>query len=238
MKIFTSRHLFKWPLLFSLLFLTPGRALAAIEDAPLEALPGTQPRRALHLMDPAPAAAEPEEVKSEALAALHTSARIAAELGAMSLTALTMGLTGVLVGAVYCDANNNRPSRVPSSGVLGSCTSERVYGFLVGAAVGAPIGVMWGARILGGKGTWTGTLLGAGAGAGAGTVTALLLRDVKPGDAAVPLGALVGSLIGSVVGYELSHSANSARPEPTESRVLPSVAVSQGGMMLGLSGGF
>ncbi|WP_143097343.1 hypothetical protein [Myxococcus fulvus] len=194
MNVITVRHLSTGSLLFSVLFLAPGLALASSESSGGPEVP---------LPESAPSS------DAAALAALRTSARIAVEIGAMSVTSLTMGLPGYFVGNGSCQSHAG----------LGACLNEAAAGFLVGAAVGAPIGVMWGARILGGKGTWSGTLLGAGLGAGAGV-------------------ALAGSLLGSFVGYELSHAANSAPPAPSDVQIQPLVSASQGGMMLGLGGRF
>ncbi|MFY2558584.1 hypothetical protein ACN469_13225 [Corallococcus terminator] len=69
-------------------------------------------------------------------------------------------------------------------------------------------------------------------------MTALLLADEGDRLFFASTAALAGSILGSFIGYELSHAANSAPPNPSEVSVLPSVAVSQGGMMLGLGGRF
>jgi hypothetical protein len=221
MFVITARLLSTWSLLFSLLFLSPRLALASSEgpgaaEAPLpDGATSIPPREAAPSSDAA------------ALAALRTSARIAVEIGAMSVTSLSMGLPGFFVGNASCQSRSG----------IGACIDNAAAGFLVGAAVGAPIGIMWGSRILDGKGTWSGTLLGAGAGAGTGAVVSLLL--VEKGDfIIVPSVALVGSVLGSFVGHELSHAANSAPPAPSDVHLQPLVSVTQGGMTLGLGGRF
>ncbi|WXH28873.1 hypothetical protein WA016_02820 [Myxococcus stipitatus] len=208
------------PLLFSLLSFTPGLALADSEvPVPPEVLPVEPPSTSPQELEPSS--------ESAALAVLHTSARILVELGAMSATSFAFGVPGFAVGNGACQ---NRSG-------IGACIDEAAAGFLVGATVGAPIGIMWGAHLLGGKGTWGGTLLGAGLGAGTGTVTALLL--VKKGDfVIIPTAALAGSILGSFVGYEVSHAAHSAAPAPSEVHVQPLVSVTQGGMVMGLGGRF
>jgi len=222
MKNSTMRNLLTRSLMLSLLFVSPGLALAATDDPPPgeTALPATEPSKLLPVTDP-PSESPMREV-------LHMSARIAVEIGAMSVTGLAMGLPGTFVGGLAC---TDYSAWIP-------CADELFGGYLLGAAVGAPIGIMWGAHLLGGKGTWTGTLIGAGSAAGTGAVTALLLARKRDRLALVSVSALAGSVLGSFIGYELSHAANSAPPEPSEVNVLPSVAVSQGGMMLGLGGSF
>jgi len=216
------RNLLTQPLVLALLFLSPGLALAATDDPQPEetALPATEPSKLLPVTDP-PSESPVREV-------LHTSARIAVEIGAMSVTGLAMGLPGAFVGDALC---RNSPG-------AGDCLGGAGIGYVLGASVGVPIGIMWGASLLGGKGTWTGTLLGAGSAAGAGALTGLLVANDGDRFAAASISALAGSILGSFIGYELSHAANSAPPAPTEVSVLPSVAVSQGGMMLGLGGHF
>ncbi|QSQ11256.1 hypothetical protein [Myxococcus landrumensis] len=219
MNVVAARFPWMLSLLFSLSSLAPGRVLAASEVPSEEILPS--PSRNTSPEEPAP------ESRSAALEALHTSARILVELGAMSATSLSLALPGYFVGNGSCQNHSG----------IGACLDEAAAGALVGAAVGAPIGVMWGARLLGGKGTWGGTLLGAGVGAGTGTVTSLLF--VKKGDfLIVYTAALAGSILGSLVGYEVSHSIHSRPPDPTEVHVQPLVAVGQGGMTLGLGGSF
>ncbi|AKF85855.1 hypothetical protein MFUL124B02_17710 [Myxococcus fulvus 124B02] len=208
-------------LLFSLLFLSPSLVLASSEGPGASEAPPPQWAPSASPQEAAPSA------ESTALAVLHTSARIAVELGALSVTSLAMGVPGLAVGSASCQNHSG----------VGACIDEAASGFLVGATVGAPIGIMWGAHLLGGKGTWGGTLLGAGVGAGTGTVVSLLL--VEKGEfVIVPSVALVGSVLGSFVGYELSHAANSAPPAPSDVHMQPLVAVSQGGMTLGLGGRF
>ncbi|WP_144369978.1 hypothetical protein [Myxococcus stipitatus] len=208
------------PLLFSLWSFTPGFALAN-SDVPV-------PEGALPV-EPRSASSQEVEPSSESavLTVLHTSARILVELGAMSVTSLGVGAPGAYIGGVACS---------DYSGMI-SCLDEGLAGFFTGATVGAPIGIMWGARLLGGKGTWGGTLLGSGIGAGTGAVTALFL--VKKGDEAlIPVAAFAGSFLGSLVGYEVSHSINSKPPDPADTHVQPLVSVTQGGMTLGLGGVF
>ncbi|MFY2558587.1 hypothetical protein ACN469_13240 [Corallococcus terminator] len=222
MKIFTIRNLLTRPLVLSLLFLVPGLALAATDDPPPgeTALPATEPSKLTPVTDPSS--------ESRVREVLHTSARIAVEIGAMSVTGLAMGFPGLIVAGVASD---------PPRGIGGGI-DEAFSGYFLGAAVGVPIGTMWGAHLLGGKGTWTGTLLGAGSAAGTGALTALLLADEGDRLFFASTAALAGSILGSFIGYELSHAANSATPAPSEVSVLPSVAVSQGGMVLGLGGRF
>ncbi|WP_163865065.1 hypothetical protein [Myxococcus eversor] len=222
MKIFTIRNLLMRLLVLSLLCLAPGLALAATDDPPRgeAAPPVTEPSKLLPVTDP-PSESPMREV-------LHTSARIAAEIGAMSVTGLAMGFPGLIVAGAA--------SRPPQG--IGGGIDEAVSGYFLGAAVGVPIGTMWGAHLLGGKGTWTGTLIGAGSAAGTGAVTALLLANEGDRLVIASTAALAGSILGSFIGYEVSHASNSAPPAPSEVSVLPSVAVSQGGMMLGLGGRF
>ncbi|WP_342378507.1 hypothetical protein NVS55_03900 [Myxococcus stipitatus] len=208
------------PLVFSLLSFTPGFALANSEvPVPEGALP-VEPRNA------SSQAPEPSS-RSAVLSVLHTSARILVELGAMSATSLAVGAPGAYIGGVAC---SDHSAFIP-------CLDEALAGFFTGATVGAPIGIMWGARLLGGKGTWGGTLLGSGIGAGTGAVTALLLVN-KGDEAVIPIAAFAGSFLGSFVGYEVSHSINSKPPDPADTHVQPLVSVTQGGMMMGLGGRF
>lgn len=145
----------------------------------------------------------------------------------MSATSFAVGVPGAFVGGLTCQ---------DSSGFF-PCLDEGVAGFFVGATVGAPLGIMWGARLLGGKGTWGGTLLGSGIGAGTGALTALLLVN-KGDEVLIPVAAFAGSFLGSFVGYEVSHVISSAAPAPSEAHVQPLVSVTHGGMMMGLGGRF
>jgi hypothetical protein len=201
----------KLSLVMSLLLLAPGVSLAADGETPLPAA----------ATPTAPSLLETQE-KAEPKQPPHAALRVAAEIGAMSLTSAALGAGGLLMGLTTCDGDL-------------SCLDTAGYGMLGGISVGAPIGTWWGGKLAGGRGTFLGSALGAGAGLLAGAGAALLVTNDNIEPFCFPLGAIIGS----VVGYEMSHSmAPAPRPSMASAGVLPVLAFSRQGAVLGLNGIF
>ncbi|NTX01649.1 MULTISPECIES: hypothetical protein [Myxococcus] len=178
-----------------------------------EPLPGMQPRKALRLLDEPP-------VREPA----HPVVRLPLEVVAMSLTSASLAFTGAYVGALFREATGG-----PTTG-----STEVIYGALVGASLGAPLGVWWGARIAGGRGTLEETYLGTGVAAAAGVVASLFLKYDEARAGVITAFCLVGA----VVSYEVSHASNApAPPEPAVS-LAPSLTLTRDHKFLGLSGRF
>ncbi|WP_338864418.1 hypothetical protein [Myxococcus stipitatus] len=155
--------------------------------------------------------------------------RVAAETGMMFLTALGLGLTGVAMG-------DNDDSVFGASSAQKYASWER--GFLLGAAVGAPFGVLLGGRMAKGKGTPEGVLLGAVAGGGAAVLTAHLRPKEKVEDTIFLL-VPAFTMLGSIIGYEMTHASNLPSPSSdTTVSVQPALSVDSKGSTLGLTGQF
>lgn len=155
--------------------------------------------------------------------------RVAAEAGMMWATAMGVGLTGLLIGA-------------SEDGAFGSSDSQKYAGwergFLLGAAVGAPFGVLLGGKIAKGKGTPEGVLLGAVAGGGAAVLTAHLRPKEKVEDTIFLL-VPAFTMLGSIIGYEMTHASNLPSPSSdTTVSVQPALAMNSKGSTLGLTGQF
>jgi hypothetical protein len=216
----------KLAVLLSLL-LVPSVGLAAEEVSWVsERIPGTEAPAALRLVE--------ERQSAEPVQYISPVVRVAAEIGAEAVTAFVTGLGGVIPGYALCGALGLGS---PNS-FLGRCTEYAGYGFLVGASLGAPLGVWWGGKLMGGQGTFLGALLGAGAAAllGAGTTLFVTNDDIKI--FVVP----VFSLVGAIVGYEVSHaiasSSNSSKRDAVGASLEPVLSFSGRGTALGLSGRF
>ncbi|MBZ4417300.1 hypothetical protein [Myxococcus sp. RHSTA-1-4] len=157
------------------------------------------------------------------------AARLSAEMGGGTLTALGLGLAGALagglVGLAVCGAG--------SSGAFdlsGACPALGA-GVLGGAGVlvGLPLGVTWGGQWAGGNGRFSGAFAGLGVSL-ASSGTAFLLGGDDVGTA-----LLIAAPLFSAVGYELTDSA----PEsPASFTVTPTVSMDSRGPGLGLRGRF
>ncbi|HVG61146.1 MAG TPA: hypothetical protein VNA24_21475 [Hyalangium sp.] len=207
-------------LALSLLLLVPGVSFAASKDAPLLATAEAEPPSLLSEQDMLGA-----QEKAQRTRRIHPALRVAAEIGAMSVTSVALAAGGVSLVLYTCD--------VWSTGW--GCLDLAGYSMLGGIILGAPIGTWWGGKLTGGQGTFLGTLLGSGAGllAGAGASLLVYNDNIKP--FMFPLGAAIGS----VVGYEVSHSLVSAtRVAEASAAVQPVLAFSDRGAVLGLNGSF
>ncbi|MFY2559782.1 hypothetical protein ACN469_19255 [Corallococcus terminator] len=156
--------------------------------------------------------------------------RIAAELGLMAATSLTVGVSGMLIGALNPSGDSRSTLDFPNFDGAGR-------GFLVGCAIGAPLGVWLGGRAARGQGSLEGVFLGAGAGGGLGLLASTLVPK-KHGDVA-PLLFPAFAMAGSLIGYEVSHALNMA-PRPADDAVslLPVLSMDARGSTLALSGRF
>jgi hypothetical protein len=212
----------KLSVLMSLLVLVPGVGLAA-EEPSLNPppLPGTAPREPLHLVETAR--------RAEPVQRIHPIARVSAEIGAELLTSFVAGVPGALAGYVACGALGLSP---PSSWF--PCMDYAGYGFLTGVSLAAPLGVWWGGKLMGGRGTLLGAYLGMGAASVLGLGTTLLVYNDDLQPFVIPLFALVGS----VVGYELSFSSEPPAQPSSVASVQPLLSVSATGGALGLGGRF
>lgn len=156
--------------------------------------------------------------------------RIAAELGLMAATSMAAGIPGMLIGVTSLRED-------PQSRFDFLILDGAGRGFLVGAAIGAPLGVWLGGRAAQGRGTFGGALLGAGTGGGLGLLASTLVPQ-KHADIA-PLLFPAFAMVGSLIGYEVSHASNMAPPAPAdEVTLLPVLALDAKGSVLGLSGRF
>lgn len=210
----------KLSLVMSLLLLVPGVSFAANEDAPLLAATEPEPPSLLSTEDLLSA-----QEKAEATRSVHPVLRVAAELGASTLTSVVATMGGFWLIAETCYV-------LPTDW---DCIDPVASGVLGGAILGAPVGAWAAGKLVGGQGTFLGTLLGSGAGFLVGTGAALLMDNPYLGLLTVPLGAVIGS----VVGYEVSHSMVSAqRIELASASVQPVLAFSNRGAVLGLNGSF
>lgn len=209
-------------LLMSLWVLVPGVGLASEEPSLSPApLPGTAPREPLHLVE--------VERPAEPVQRVHPILRVSAEIGAELATGLVGGVSGALIGYGGCNALSNG-----HSSAWFPCWDSAGYGFLAGASLVAPLGVWWGGKLTGGRGTLLGAYLGMGAASVLGLGTTLLVYN----DSIQPFVMPLFALIGSVVGYELSFSSEPpARPTSVAS-VQPLLSVSTSGGALGLGGRF
>lgn len=147
------------------------------------------------------------------------------------------------------------------AGGLAAGTAGLVLGFLLGSAtvgcdecaivaavgggsgvlLGIPAGTWLGGRVMGGKGSFLGTLGGSLAGWGAFALATAVVgdRDVNPGVGAV---LLLLPIAGAVTGYELSSQRNilkeSQREASNQVRLVPVAGMTAHGARLGLMGSF
>ncbi|MCE9670100.1 hypothetical protein LY474_20080 [Myxococcus stipitatus] len=153
--------------------------------------------------------------------------RIAAEVGAMSATAMGVGMLGASFAL-------NAEDRDPA---LGRPSLEVMKeGFLIGAAIGAPIGVWWGARTVRGRGSLGSVVAGAGLGSGLALLTAEMLPERHENLSQYLLPTF--SMAGSLIGYELSNSWALAAEQRSVATVQPIVSMHRSGAALGLAGQF
>jgi hypothetical protein len=217
-----THRTWKLSVLMSLLVLVPGVGLAAEEPSlSPPPLPGTASREPLHLVE--------ADRRAEPVQRIHPIARVSLEIGAELLTGFVAGFPGAVAGSAMCNALELSP---PSS--WWPCMDYAGYGFLAGVSLAAPLGVWWGGKLLGGRGTLLGAYLGMGGAALLGFGTKLLVYNDDIKTFVIPLFALVGS----VVGYELSHSSESSAQTLSVASVQPLVSVSARGGALGLGGRF
>ncbi|NTX40335.1 hypothetical protein HUA78_38495 [Myxococcus sp. CA033] len=148
----------------------------------------------------------------------------------MAATSMAAAIPGMLIGAT--SLREDPPSRFDFVNLEGAGR-----GFLVGAAIGAPLGVWLGGRATRGRGTFGGVLLGAGTGGGLGLLASALVP--KKHEDIAPLLFPAFAMAGSLIGYEVSHASNMAPSAPAaEVSILPVLALDAKGSMLGLSGRF
>lgn len=202
--------------LLSLGSLLPAGALAA-EDAP---------RLARLSLSGAPriVRASRETEKKRVTWRAPTEVRVIVEAGVGVGLAAALGVFGGLGGASVCAVTDLvRRQEI-------DCLRPALWSAGAGAAVGYPIGVWMFGEALGGDGyLWAGmlgTALGLGLGFGP-----PVIRKLQP----IPV--LLG-LAGGLMGYEFSQAREPPRKDATAPRVLPSLAFSDQGARLGLSGSF
>ncbi|WP_226994200.1 GlsB/YeaQ/YmgE family stress response membrane protein [Myxococcus hansupus] len=147
------------------------------------------------------------------------------------------------------------------AGGLAAGTAGLVLGFLLGSAtvgcdecaivaavggssgvlLGIPAGTYLGGRMMGGKGSFLGTLGGSLVGWGAFALGTAVVgdRDINPGIAVV---MLMLPIAGAVTGYELSSQRNilkeSQREASSQVRLVPVAGMTSHGARLGLMGSF
>ncbi|GHG76815.1 hypothetical protein [Comamonas sp. JC664] len=209
------------PLLLVLTLITPGTGLAhtglrLLDDTPV---PNEKPQSGPRLLELPP---QDERTTSPAT---HV-ARIATEVGTVTLTSLIAAIPGTVIGLALCDSS-------PGPFGLG-CMEYAAFGFLGGVTIGASIGAWAGARLVDGQGTFSGAFAGAAVGAGVGLGTVFLFSDIE----LLPVFLLAGPMLGAIVGYEWSHASNSRRDAAPEVSVQPTLAVGPGHTLLGMSGRF
>lgn len=218
----TLRQLSTWPWFVALgwVLLTPGVGLASeAEVSPGAMTSSPQPLSAAPLVD-----APREESGGRRVG------RIATEVGLMAAISVVAGIPGMFIGATSLGEPSESPVYIPNLDGAGR-------GFLVGAAVGAPLGVWLGGRVAQGRGTFGSVLLGAGAGGGLGLLASTLVPQ-KHADIA-PFLFPAFAMAGSLIGYEVSHASNMAPPaHADEVTLLPALALDAKGSVLGLSGRF
>ncbi|AGC47399.1 hypothetical protein MYSTI_06126 [Myxococcus stipitatus DSM 14675] len=206
------KHLSTWNRFVALgcVLALPGAGLASEAPPPLEPLPR---------LDAPPGESGGRKV-----------GRVAAEAGMMWATAMGTGFAGLLIAASQPDDELSPPKLQKYA--------DWQRGFLLGAAVGAPFGVMLGGKIAKGKGAPEGVLLGALAGGGVAVLTAQLRPEKKVEDTLFLL-VPAFSMLGSLIGYELSHTSNlPSRSSDSTVSILPAVSVDTKGSALGLTGQF
>ncbi|KFE71487.1 hypothetical protein DB31_3617 [Hyalangium minutum] len=166
--------------------------------------------------------------QAEPVQFIHPIARVSAEIGVELVTSLVAGAPGAVAGVAVCGKFGL------STGGWFPCLDYAGYGFLAGMSLAAPLGVWWGGKLMGGRGTLIGAYLGMGVAAvlGLGTTYLVYNDDIQP--FVIPLFALVGS----VVGYELSFSSESPEQPTSVASVQPLLSVSARGGALGLGGRF
>jgi len=195
---------------------SPGLCLAEVEPTapPLESCP------------PMPDPAAMKRVTEESTG--RRVGRIAAEVGAMTATAVGVGMLGASF-AVNASEYRDPLLRLPSLEAMKE-------GFLVGAAIGAPIGVWWGARTVRGRGSLGSVVAGAGLGSGLALLTAEVLPERHENLSQYLLPTF--SMAGSLIGYELSNSWALAAEQRSVATVQPIVSMHRSGAALGLAGQF
>lgn len=205
--------------LLSLLLLMPGVGFAAnlrgtLVPPAVDGLRGQETPHALRLLE-SPEDPEPE---LEQPWRPHAAFRIAAELGAGTLTSLGLAIVGARIGASQCPPG--------SLDVPDGCTLYPFVGAWLGSGLGFALGVWWGGSLLGGRGHLLHTLGGMALGMAAGAGAFVLARgNINPLSGAAML--LPYAL--SLVAFEMSSSAH----------FQPVVSFSPGGgAVVGLAGRF
>ncbi len=161
--------------------------------------------------------------------------RVLIETGGGAAAGLVLGVAGLYVGFLGGAVSlSDSRARAGTDGFL----QAGLYGGIVGASIGIPLGVyLVGNNFRGNGGLgWTYLCSVAGGAAAFGLAVAAQDGNVPVG---VPiLAGLVLPLAGAVVGYELSSDVD-ARPRPVpRSTLVPLVSVAPGGSVLGLGGTF
>lgn len=205
--------------LLSLLLLTPGVGFAAdmrgtLVPPAVDGFRGQETAQALRLLEsPEESGSEPEQPWRP-----HAAFRIAAELGAGTLTGLGLAIAGARLGIEWCPPG--------SLDVPDGCTLYPFLGAWLGSGLGFALGTWWGGSLLGGRGHLLHTLGGMALGMAAGAGAFVLARgNINPLSGAAML--LPYAL--SLVAFEMSSSAY----------FQPMVSFSpRGGAVLGVAGRF
>ncbi|HEX8699204.1 MAG TPA: hypothetical protein VF815_10240 [Myxococcaceae bacterium] len=158
------------------------------------------------------------------------------------------GLGGTLVGGIVAGAL----VAVADDCVDGTAACETASAVIIipSIALGMALGVYAFGKLLGGKGSFSATLLGLGVGLGTG-----LLAGLAGGEGGtLVVGVLLGPLIGAIIGYEVSSAGAVSSPTPDPKKRLPDPdeyasrprlqwspmvgTTPRGGIFAGISGGF
>lgn len=201
-------------------------AAPAAESAPPSAVASDAPLR----KEEAPSQEEPPTVTSSPNAApAPASRRVVAEI--------LIGGGGLVVVGLVGQA-------VAPGGRLGGCAGcARDYndGFILGAGLGAGLGVYATGRFMGGQGDFLATMAGAGLGT-AGAFLMLGDEDDRRGNART-FTALALPLAGAIAAYEVSSALSASSGGSSASREAPrlvpvATATREGGVLGGLAGSF
>jgi hypothetical protein len=140
---------------------------------------------------------------------------------------------GILFFSAFCsdDCLVDSPGRFIAGLVLS----------LAGLSGGTALGIVGGASLVDGQGSYWPTVAGTALGTLSGIVLAIALLAAEEA-ALIPIPIIVSPVIGGMIGYELSHSSASERTAQLAApgtRILPVISVHpSGGILGGLVGSF
>jgi hypothetical protein len=122
------------------------------------------------------------------------------------------------------------------------CLVSGFVGGLIGVLLGVPSGTYLGARLLGGRGTFSATMAGSLIGWGAAGLGFGLISGTASGPSDLASAALLSlPVLGASVAYEISHADHlpqAPRPSASRPRVVPLAGFTASGARLGLAGQF